>query len=66
MQGLVLDWRRQSYRWSALVVTVRTDDEDRPVVVHEWLPAERLRPVKSEDWRPGVSTARACSGLSEA
>jgi len=48
VQGLVVDWRRQSYRWSALVVTVHTDDEGRPVVVHEWVEAERLRPVKSD------------------
>ena len=37
MQGLVLDWRRQSYRWTALVVTVETDDAGRPVVRHEWV-----------------------------
>ena len=47
VQGLVLDWRRYSYRWSALVVTVRTDDQGRPVVVHEWVEAERLRLVKA-------------------
>ena len=42
-QGLVLDWRRQSYRWS-----VRTDDQGRPVVVQEWVEAERLRPVRAD------------------
>ncbi len=48
MQGLVLDWRRQSYRWTALVVTVETDDAGRPVVRHEWVDAERLRPVRAD------------------
>ena len=47
-QGLVLDWRRQSYRWSALVVTVRADEHGRPVVLQEWVEAERLRPVRSD------------------
>jgi len=45
---LVLDWRRQGYRWAALVVTVRADDQSRPLVLHEWVDAERLRPVKSD------------------
>jgi hypothetical protein len=35
LQGYVLDWRRHSYRWSALVVTVRSDADGRPVVVQE-------------------------------
>jgi hypothetical protein len=47
VQGLVLDWRRHSYRWSALVVTVRLV-EGRPVVVQEWVEVERLRPVRSD------------------
>jgi len=47
VQGLVLDWRRHSYRWSALVVTVRTEDGGS-VVVQEWVPAERLTPVRSD------------------
>ena len=47
VQGLVLGWRRHSYRWSALVVTVRVEN-GRPVVVQEWVPAERLRPVRSD------------------
>jgi hypothetical protein len=36
VQGLVLDWRRHSYRWAALVVTVRFENS-RPVVVQEWV-----------------------------
>jgi len=48
VQGLVLDWRRQSYRWSALVVTVRPDHHGRPLVVQEWIEAERLRPVRAD------------------
>jgi hypothetical protein len=47
VQGLVLDWRRHSYRWSALVVTVRLQDGE-PVIVQEWVEVERLRPVRSE------------------
>ncbi len=47
VQGYVLDWRRHSYRWSALVVTVRLE-EGRPVVVQEWVAAGRLRPVKAD------------------
>lgn len=48
LQGLVLDWRRSSYRWTALVVTVHPDEEGRPLVQHEWVPAERLRPVRAD------------------
>ena len=48
MQGLVLDWRRHSYRWSALVVTVQTDAAGRPRVMQEWIEAERLKPVLSD------------------
>lgn len=44
--GLVLDWRRHSYRWTALVVTVQLESGAR--VVQEWVPAERLRPVRSD------------------
>lgn len=43
VQGLVLAWRRHSYRWSALVVWV---DDGR--IVQEWIPAERLRPVRAD------------------
>jgi hypothetical protein len=47
VHGLVLDRRRHSYRWLALVVSVRTE-AGRPVVVQEWVDAERLRPVRSD------------------
>jgi hypothetical protein len=47
VQGYVLDWRRHSYRWSALVITVRLEGS-RPVVVQEWVEVERLRPVRSD------------------
>ena len=46
LQGLVLDWRRSSYRWSALVVTVHSDKQGQPVVQQEWVEVERLRPVR--------------------
>jgi hypothetical protein len=45
---VVLDWRRQGYHWAALVVTVCADEHGRPVVVHEWVEAERVRPVTSD------------------
>lgn len=46
-QGLVLAWRRHSYRWSALVVRV---DESVPGgrIVQDWLPIDRLRPVRTD------------------
>jgi hypothetical protein len=53
VQGLVLDWRRHAYRWSALVVTVRLED-GRPVVVQEWVEAERLSPVRSDPNNRGL------------
>lgn len=48
VQGRVLDWRRQTYRGSALVVSVRTDDHGRPVVMQEGVEAERLRPIRAD------------------
>ncbi|GAA1428476.1 hypothetical protein GCM10009616_08160 [Microlunatus lacustris] len=47
VQGYVLDWRRHSYRWTALVVTVRLEDGG-PVVTQEWVDVERLRPVRAD------------------
>ena len=47
IQGYVLDWRRHSYRWSALVVIVFVD-EGHPIVVQRWIPVEQLTPVKSD------------------
>ena len=63
VQGLVLDWRRHSYRWSALVVTVQEQD-GRSVVVQEWVEAERLRPVKADPNRRGIDglLLRRCDG----
>lgn len=46
-QGLVLEWRRESYRWSALVVTVRLE-VGKPVVVQEWTEAERRRSATND------------------
>ena len=43
----MLEWRRHSYRWSALVQYVRDDGVSPPTYVQEWLPAERLWPVTS-------------------
>lgn len=45
LQGLVISWQRQSYKWSAFVVFV--DDSEPPVVVQQWVRAERLKPVRA-------------------
>lgn len=50
LPGLVLDWRRTPDGWQALVTMVET----RGRVVTEWVPAERMRPVKSS---PRVGSA---------
>ena len=47
-QGLVLEWRRHSYKWSALVLYVKEEKDSSPVYLQQWLPAERLWPVKSD------------------
>lgn len=48
LQGYVLEWRRHSYRWSALVVVTVVDEKGQPSTCTEWLPAEVLTPVKSD------------------
>ncbi len=48
VQGYVLEWRRHSYRWSALVLTSSVDDQDRPTSRSQWVAAERLTPVRSD------------------
>lgn len=45
VQGLVIAWSRHSYRWSALVVR---ESGDGTTTIQGWLPAERLRPVRSD------------------
>ena len=47
VQGLVIAWNRNRQQWSALVVRV---DESVPGgrLVQDWLPAERLRPVRAD------------------
>lgn len=45
VQGLVIAWRRASYRWSALVIR---DSGDGATTIQGWLPLERLRPVRSD------------------
>ena len=71
VQGLVVAWSRYRYKWRALVVRV---DESVPGgrLVQDWLPLERLRPVRSDpnkvlsNWRfteltrpPGDGQGRA-------
>ena len=47
VQGLVLAWSRRAYKWSALVV--RLDESGQGTrVIQDWLPLERLRPVRSD------------------
>jgi hypothetical protein len=48
VQGYVLEWRRHSYRRTALVLVSDTDDQDRPTATQQWIPAERLAPVRSD------------------
>ena len=55
VQGLVIAWNRYRYRWRALVVQVDPAHDGR--VVQDWVPVERLRPVRTDpnkilrDWR---------------
>ncbi|UPK75701.1 hypothetical protein MU582_03390 [Nocardioidaceae bacterium SCSIO 66511] len=51
-QGFVLEWRRHAYKWSALVVLVRSDDTNRAVFVQRWLSAEHLAPVRTSPTTP--------------
>ena len=46
-QGLVIAWNRHRHRWRALVVRL---DESVPGgrLVQDWLPVERLRPVRAD------------------
>ena len=48
MQGYVLEWRSHSYRWTALVLVSSVDEEGRPTATQQWVPAERLTPVRSD------------------
>ena len=48
VQGYVLEWRRHSYRWTALVLVSGADREGRPTASQQWVPAERLTPVRSD------------------
>jgi len=48
LQGYVLEWRRHSYRWTALVVVTMVDEQGKPSTRTEWLPAEILTPVRSD------------------
>ena len=56
VQGLVLAWNRHRYRWRALVVHVDNHVHGGRVV-QDWIPLERLRPVRADpnkvlrDWR---------------
>ncbi|WP_109507343.1 hypothetical protein [Nocardioides speluncae] len=41
-QGLLVEWRRHSYRWFALVAFV----DDDGAMVMRWLPADTLLPIE--------------------
>jgi hypothetical protein len=47
-QGFVLEWRRHSYKWFALVQYVQQDKDGPTIYSQQWFPAERLWPVKSD------------------
>ena len=48
VQGYVLEWRRHSRRWTALVLVSGTDDQGWPTAIQQWVPAERLTQVRSD------------------
>lgn len=48
VQGYGARLAPHSYRWWALVVTAHIDQDGRPTALHQWLPLERLSPVRSE------------------
>lgn len=50
-QGYVVDFRRQSYRWEALVVYMDEDAEGSPLI-WKWWPIEKLRAAKVDPNRP--------------
>lgn len=50
-QGLVLEWRSHAYRWFAFVVYVVLDKEQRVRIITEWIPAARLKAVKTSPSR---------------
>lgn len=56
VQGLVVAWNRRRYRWSAWVVRVDDSDAGGRLIL-DWVPLERLRPVRADpnkvvrDWR---------------
>ena len=43
-QGYVVDWKRDSYKWSVLVVFMDESLEGSPVL-WKWFPLEKLRPL---------------------
>lgn len=47
VQGLVIAWRRRSYQWQALVIVIDASGEE-PVAIQLWLPADRMRPVRTD------------------
>jgi hypothetical protein len=50
----VLEWRRHSYKWFALVQYVQQDKDSPTTYVQQWFPAERLWPVKSDPNGPSA------------
>ena len=47
-QAFVLAWVRHSYRWQALVVRVDQSQPGNERIVQEWVPLERLAPVRTD------------------
>ncbi|MGD9430798.1 hypothetical protein ACKVM7_000271 [Arthrobacter russicus] len=48
-QVYIVSWRRQSYKWLALVVyAVEIAEDPEPVVIQRWVPAEKLRAVEAD------------------
>jgi hypothetical protein len=55
-QGFVLESRRHSYKWFALVQYVQQEKDGPTVYAQQWFRAERLWPVKSDPNGPSGLT----------
>ncbi|QTF71244.1 hypothetical protein [Arthrobacter woluwensis] len=48
-QVLIVEWRRQAYKWRARIVyVIEVQGSEEPAVVDRWVPAELLKPVPAD------------------
>ncbi|MCH6472437.1 hypothetical protein [Sinomonas terrae] len=46
---LIVEWRRHSYKWTARIIySLDIDGSEGPAVVDRWVPAESLRPARTD------------------